>query len=783
MALTQQEIALQMIAQLRVLDPSVSAELGSPERKIIDTVAQALTDAQIDLVALRGALDLDSKFGDALDRFLALFGFQRRRATFSTGFVTFSRLTPSNNDIRIPVGTQVLANVPSTIHDGFEKVAFSTTFDVTLPTGDLSVSVPVRSNIAGAGANVAAGTITQFVGSPVLGITSITNPVALTGGLNIESDEEFKVRFKNQVFRNLAGTKDQYLALAAALAYTTKANVVGPISRYREYIQVPTVDDATYLSYGGTPTAVGQAGEFTSALSDVPYSKYIYREVPYFIANEGAEFFYRPDVDFRMNTTSASKDYGDTNREAATTPQIGYSVSDSRAAYQPNVTFLNVYTGIDPDIQAVRPGDIVLFEHSYLSTASRNDVVNGITNAVDVYIDGSYEELVSNITTRPPSSFLFVNDATTKYHYENYRRKGEPEHRPLIGNVLFPLFWQPVIDLPDQIVVNDVSYLKGIHYWVIEDISTLYGTIRARNGIEFSTTVRGIASGDDEEAAPGTWTGPYITAHASGTPVPVEDYTYDRNVADLQASLDANRQVTTDVLAHKAKTRYFKFDVTVMYTPGSSRTGVNNQIQQSVNALLRSAYFGQVIQLSDVLQAIHDVPGVDNVRWSSDTPGGSDLARVYEVDVSGNRLTNFIFDRTRPGATGVSERWQGYFTGSPTGGDLVVAFGASSNTVAYNVSAAAMQTALRAVTGNSSLTVTGSGTSVSPFLIDWITTGPVGTPLAVSSVNLTGGDKIFMADFFLKDDELPALPDGAITGDTAPGLILRQRAQNTFTTK
>src|SRR5881398_1823324 len=96
---TQRDIALQMVAQLRLLDPSASAEVGTPERKIIDTVAQQNADSQIDLVALRQALDLDSKYGANLDRFLDLFGFGRIKASYATGFVIFSRLTPATSDI------------------------------------------------------------------------------------------------------------------------------------------------------------------------------------------------------------------------------------------------------------------------------------------------------------------------------------------------------------------------------------------------------------------------------------------------------------------------------------------------------------------------------------------------------------------------------------------------------------------------------------------------------------------------------------------------------------
>src|SRR3954462_10562965 len=103
---TQRELALQMLAQLRVLDPSVSAEVGTPERKILDTVAQSLSDSQIDLTALQQGLDINSKYGDGLDRFLALFGFARQKATYATGFVTLSRVTPSTVDIVIPSYTQ-----------------------------------------------------------------------------------------------------------------------------------------------------------------------------------------------------------------------------------------------------------------------------------------------------------------------------------------------------------------------------------------------------------------------------------------------------------------------------------------------------------------------------------------------------------------------------------------------------------------------------------------------------------------------------------------------------
>lgn len=785
---TQQELALQMIAQLRLLDPAVSADLGTPERKLLDTVGQSLSDGQIDLAALGKALDLDSKYGENLDRFLVLFGFRRLAATYSTGFATFGRVSASDNDIRIPAGTQVKALIDdtSTIEATGDTV-FSTTFDVTLPAGDLTVVAPIRANLPGASGNVDTNTVTQFVGTTLLGITSVTNETPTTGGRDSETDEAFKVRFKTQIFRNLAGTRDQYLALAVATAFTTKANVVGSVSRYQEYIQVPPVPDSDAYDVnndGVNEPGDGLPSEYTTALSDVPYSKYTYTEIQSFLSTGSDAFatFYRYDVDFVMNVDPTFKDRGDTHREAIVTPQLGYSVTDPRAAHQPNVTLRNVYTGVNPDIVAIRPGDVILFEHSYLSSASRNDVVNGITNAVDVFIDGGNDVAASVITTRPDSIMMFINDSTSKFHYENYRRVGEPEHRPLLGNILLPLFWEPVSDLPDQIIANEVTYLKGIHYWAIEDVSNLRGTIRARNGIEWTSGVHGLAAGDSIDDPPSAWTGAFAAKHPEGTPVPVENYLYDRNVVDLQATIDSNSQFTTDVLVHKAKIRYFKFDVSAMYAPGFTRSTVDAQARDAANKFLTSSYFGSVVQLSDVLQVIHETPGMDNVRWSTDVPGGADLARAYETDVNGQPLTNAILDLLRPGTLAQSARWLLYLTGAPTGGSILLTNLSESFTVTVTptTSAAGLQAALRAGTGSLSITVTGTGTPDDPFLIDYGATG-ISDELHLTQNALTGGPKIIDADFFLTDDELPALPTGAVEGDTVPGLIIRPRAQNTFT--
>lgn len=816
MAVSQRELALQMVSQLRLLDPSVSAEVGTPERKILDTVAQALYDNQIDLDSLSTALDVDSKYGAALERFLALFGFARQKATFSTGFATFSRVTPSTIDIRIPANMAVIApgNGPYVLVAGDPSgstnaadIPFTTLFDVTLPAGSLTVQVPIRAGLAGNVGNVAANRINEIGAPTVFGITGVTNAVATTGGKDEESDVELKVRFRNTVFRNLAGTQDQYMALSIATAFTSKANVVGPQSYYREYIQVPPVADNGSYDVNGDQITLeagnGLAGEYTSALSTIPYAKFVYSTaLPVFVSNGESglgSIFYRQDTDFRINYLDVTaRNRGDTYRLA----QVGLGATPALTGltqFQPNITFTNIYTGVNPDVQAIRPGDVVLLEYAYMSDASRNDFGLKITNAVDVFIDGGNDTLASTVTSRPTSATTFVDDPISKFHYENYRRIGEPEKRPVLGNVFLPLFWQPSTDVPAEIVVGTSTYRKGEHYWGVYDISGLSGTIRARNGIEWSTKVFGKLGANPEGLS--NYTGQIIT-DPSGDPVggqaiEIADYTYDKNIVDLQASLVGSKQVTTDVLAHTAKIRYFKLDITVMYAAGAPVNDTNTQVQLAVDAFLRGQYFGSAIQLSDLLQVIHSVPGIDNVRWTSDTPNSPDLVRVFETSHNGAPLLNVWIDRVQPGNAARPEIQGLYITGNPTSGNFVLSWGGNSTiAIPWNTSAANIQTQLGTLAGIGALTVTedtrsttGVRVPIRSFRITWSANGAktaiTSAPAPAGTTVLAGGPYVIKNDFFLRDDELARLAETVYTPtvgvpDTVPGLIIRPRAQNTW---
>lgn len=784
-----------MLAQLRLLDPSASAEVGTPERMILDTVAAAVAENQVDLTLLEGQLDFNTKFGANLDRFFQLFRFTRQAATFAEGYVVFGRQTPANQDILVPAGTLLRAPaLDSTTAESVDTagaVTFQTTFATTLVAGSILTSaVPVRAVTAGPTGNVAASRITTFVQEPVIGITTVTNEQALKGGKADETDDEFKIRFKNTVFRNLAGTQDQYLALALSLAFSTKANVVGPISRYREYIQIPPVaDNASYDVDGDLDLEAGNgnAGEYSTAMTTNPYGKHVWNDVPFFVSNgdPGAgAIFYRSETDFRMNLIAVDKYRGDAYRFfiAAPTPLD----DDPRAfseQFRPTITFYNVYTGVNADVHAIRPEQVVLLEYSYMSDQSRNSYDNKILNCVDTFVNGENPTVADCVIPRPSAAFLIVDNTTSKFHFDNFRRYGEPEHRPLLGNSLTPLFWEPVINLPDSIEVEVAEdtyvYTRGIHYWLVEDVSQYAGTVRSRSGIEWATGIGGQTTSD---ADAGPFSGPVITALASDISVPIEQYTYDRNIVDLQGALEANKQVTTDVLAHKSHPRYFHFDITVMYASGSSQAATNLAIHDALVLFFENQTFGTVIQLSDVLQVIHNVSGVDNVRWSTDVPGSDDLNRVQETDYLGQPLLNIIVDRRVEAnvANVLNEVQQIVLTGGATGGTFKLKYNATeTSALASNINAATLQTALRTASGDASLAVTGSGTFATPFIVSFSTTAT--RPLFVVSSNLlTGGTTIYQSDFILKDNELPALPTVAQASDSVPGLTIRPRAQHTW---
>jgi hypothetical protein len=948
--LTANDFAAQMVAQLRVLEPSISAEVGTPERKIIDTVAQALADNQVDLSGLGAATDINSKYGSVLDQFTALFGFARQSATSASGYVVFSRNTPAPAAINIPVGATVQSNT-STSQGLFMQ--YTATAGGSIPQGDTdSTPILVTCTSSGMIGNANANTLTQIIGTPLVqGVTSVTNPAPITGGLNLESDDAYKVRFQNTIFRTLAGTVDQYLAIALSTAFSTKANVVGPISKYQEYIQVPDVDDAGFLngtSYANNsilPSGVvipvagtgGVQNQWTSSVSSIPYAKDIYIDPPPFLSNgqvSAGQYFFRLGTDFEFNYPPTI--LGDAYRE-----------NESSTSVAPNFTFLNIFnpsSGVaDANLQSAAPGQVLLAEYSYLSGASRNSISHNVQNAVDVYVDGANPTQASTVTLSGYG--IFTTTFTDALYVENFRRDGQPTKRPIPGNFFTALYQEPLVSLPLSVTIGTNIYYLGVHYWLVHEIDSIGGSIRARDGIEWSAFLNADPGGfpyptgalypidavgdtiaynplapytpgaGSPPPLPGTVT---LSSYPAQTQIEVDNFEYDGNIVTLQAAMEGARQITTDVLVHQARTRYFKFDVTVMYTPQANFAVSNAAASTSLQAYMNNQFFGSVIQLSDVLDVIHQTSGIDNVRWSNDLPSVPTKIRAIECDAFGDPLHVPTIDRVFAGSTTTVETQRLYVAGGTssyevaslstvgtiTGGTFKILLTWNGDTyttgsIAPTATAATIATAVQAAVdangvplpssvvvgslgplGTSNVVLTFQGAMVGPitwaiassltgagsvqvvrsspgtlaggvgwgpsdfFQLNWtdvgnsvnFTSNPItfnnmtsatvqaairagtgypgsgmyhnitvsqdnwqtnplypivsflltysanGTPYlpAVSAINVTQSPYDYDADFFLRDAELPSLPLAALSTDSAIGIIVRPRAQNTF---
>lgn len=361
-----------------------------------------------------------------------MFGFARQGGTRATGTVSFSVDSTATQDVFIPAGTQIL--VPSSSVSG--PVTFMTTASVVLYKNTTSVDAPIQCINIGTIGNVPANTVISQAGTNVTQISYVNNTVATTGGLNQEEDAELRVRFKNTIFRNISGTKSQYLALAIASNFSNRAKVIGPIDRFFEYIQIPPSLTAT---------------------SVIPYSGYTYT-FDYYLTNPttgSTEIFFTPDVDYSFNSGGHTAP-----------PSITVLAQDSTR---------NLVSDA-----------VLLLEHSYCSVNSRNIPASGVANYIDVYVSGNDDENAYEVAVMPASGTqVFTSTATSTYYIGNFQRTLTRE-QPATGNIFQKLLWQPITSLPSSITVNGNTFFEGSDYFLVQDDTVLRNSRRSLGGIEWT---------------------------------------------------------------------------------------------------------------------------------------------------------------------------------------------------------------------------------------------------------------------------------------------------------
>ena len=150
----------------------------------------------------------DTSDGAWLERWASIWGITRNAATFATGSITFT----GANGALIPSGSVLAA---------YDGVLYATTADATIASGTAVASIVAV--VAGLrGTRLSGQTFT--LQSPVSGVTASATAGAMTGGVNIETDDSLRSRLLTRIRKPpQGGCSYDYLAWALAVPGVTRA--------------------------------------------------------------------------------------------------------------------------------------------------------------------------------------------------------------------------------------------------------------------------------------------------------------------------------------------------------------------------------------------------------------------------------------------------------------------------------------------------------------------------------------------------------------------------------
>lgn len=585
MSATLQDIAAQIIANLRTTDPDLDTSIGTTTRKIIDAVSEQIAEAYVDQQLVTYQYDIDSKSDAALDDFVQLFGMARLAAKRASGIVVFSRASNLSSSVTIPVNTQIASNTnPS--------VVVQTVTGAYMDVGVSQVSVPVQAVVAGSAGNVPAGTLVT-INTPVSGVSAVTNPDGLSGGLDQEGDLALRARWKKTVFRSLAGTEQMYLGVALDDPDCYIANVLGAAKHRREQVQIVS---------GKAVTTVADA-------------RFVYPS-PVFVGQDvDAGDIYLPDADYTWNTS----------------------------VNPPEIDVINA--------TAIPDGTIVEVDFQYEPQWSRNDVQGGITNRVDIWCGGSRARSATQVIGFRQAN-RFTATATDTLYTGNF--VAEDDTNPTANNVFVPLAFGPVLTVPSSLTINGVIYAEATPESPLGSTGTVGGqTVYSA----YRIVHQGGAPGYTPTSYFGLeWSSAFLPPNDSVFTIGDDgDYTYNSMVTDIQLAIDRWRLLGVDAKVHAAKQVFLKFNLAIMYSPSVAPETVDTQIDNALATFLLQTDFETSVQVSDILQIVHNVVGVDNVRFLNGTDYGAyngATPNAYAVGiqrvVAGTVIDSYVDSTGRP---------------------------------------------------------------------------------------------------------------------------------------
>lgn len=226
------------------ISPEEVDRKGSDINNFVASAAAMADECMGQLAAVRADLFVGTARNDALDRLITdrYPDLIRKQAAPSYGYAVFSFSPAVVTPFSIPDAT-VLSTA-----DG---VQFITVGATAVASGATSVTVPIRSVLAGASQKAPAGKLTSIMGSitgaPVSGMT-VTNPSATFGGEDREKDEDYAIRYTLHYLAARRATIGAIQQAVLAVPGVTKATVfenIDTLGRPIGYVQVVVADSYT----------------------------------------------------------------------------------------------------------------------------------------------------------------------------------------------------------------------------------------------------------------------------------------------------------------------------------------------------------------------------------------------------------------------------------------------------------------------------------------------------------------------------------------------------------
>lgn len=300
----------------------------------------------------------------------------------------------------------------------------------------------------------------------------------------------------------------------------------------------------------------------------------------------------------------------------------------------PTITVLN--SAVIPD------GTIADLMYQYTPLMSRSDPSTGIINRVDLWCGGQ-RAVTAQQAMRFSSAKTFNTTGGSVYNRANWERTDGTQ--PTSGNIFIPLAYGPILTVSPTITAGATTYglatpahpmgsvSGGITYayQVVHDKTANGYTPQSLFGLEWNV---GTAPANNTA----------FTVGADGA------YTYNQVPTSIQQAIDVWRLAGTDVRAHQAQSVRLRFSLAVMYDRTAYPAQVNQAMDTALASWLSSLGINSVVQVSDALQVLHNVPGVDNIRflngsdypsWNPATPNAFNVG-IQQIDVNGTVIQSFV---------------------------------------------------------------------------------------------------------------------------------------------